>query len=246
MNYNNYNQQGAMNYGGGLQPQQSHSSNQPGVPMAQQQQQQQHSQYAMQQQQQPHHQFQQQSQQHGHGQLQQTYQEVQRQHVPDGQRIAEGHQPTGIASYDASNQSANIAVNTMSDGRPHAAAAPFNQQQQQQHQQQMQPQQETQQMQQQQMQQQQMQQQQMQQQQQQQQDQDQKQSHEQTTSEVVQEKFKGFLKQAKDNLPTSSKKPAGPNLGFQPTAAMAQRHEDSLVSGKRPLYQFQVSPSILH
>jgi hypothetical protein len=64
----------------------------------------------------------------------------------------------------------------------------------------------------------------------------------QKTTDVVQEKFKGFLKQAKDNLPTSSKKSSGPNLGFKPTAALAQRHEDALVSGKRPLYQFQVRP----
>jgi len=74
----------------------------------------------------------------------------------------------------------------------------------------------------------------------QQQQQTQQQLQEQTTTEVVQEKFKGFLKQAKDNLPTPNKKPAGPNLGFKPTAAMAQQHEDALVSGKRPLYQFQV------
>jgi hypothetical protein len=66
--------------------------------------------------------------------------------------------------------------------------------------------------------------------------------NEQTPTAVVQETFKGLLKQAKDNLPTPSsiKKPLGPNLGFKPTAAMAQRHEDALVSGKRPLYQFQV------
>eukprot|EP00536_Pseudo-nitzschia_multiseries_P012252 jgi/Psemu1/208098/e_gw1.458.47.1 len=49
------------------------------------------------------------------------------------------------------------------------------------------------------------------------------------------------MKKAKDNLPTSSKKPVGPNLGFKPTAAMAQLHEDALVSGKRPLYQFQIT-----
>lgn len=70
--------------------------------------------------------------------------------------------------------------------------------------------------------------------------QQQKEGNEQTTTEAVQEKFKGFLKQAKENLPTPTKKPSGPNLGFKPTAAMAQRHEDALVSGKRPLYQFQV------
>lgn len=44
-------------------------------------------------------------------------------------------------------------------------------------------------------------------------------------------KFKGFFKQEQE----------GPNLGFKPTAAMAQRHEDALVSGKRPLFQFQVT-----
>jgi hypothetical protein len=77
----------------------------------------------------------------------------------------------------------------------------------------------------------------------QQQQQQQQHPQEQTPTAVVQEKFKGLLKQAKDNLPTSSsKKPLGPNLGFKPTAAMAQRHEDALVSGKRPLYQFQVRP----
>lgn len=36
-------------------------------------------------------------------------------------------------------------------------------------------------------------------------------------------------------------KPQGPNLGFTPTAAMAQRHEDALVSSKRPVFQFQVT-----
>eukprot|EP00934_Nitzschia_sp_Nitz4_P000945 Nitzschia sp. Nitz4//scaffold10_size219509//158366//167608//NITZ4_001449-RA/size219509-augustus-gene-0.252-mRNA-1//1//CDS//3329532983//945//frame0 len=35
--------------------------------------------------------------------------------------------------------------------------------------------------------------------------------------------------------------PAGPNFGFTPTAAMAQRHEDALVSSKRPRFQFQVT-----
>ena len=35
--------------------------------------------------------------------------------------------------------------------------------------------------------------------------------------------------------------PDGPNFGFTPTAAMVQRHEDALVSSKRPLYQFQVT-----
>lgn len=35
--------------------------------------------------------------------------------------------------------------------------------------------------------------------------------------------------------------PKGPNFGFTPTAAMVQRHEDALVSSKRPLYQFQVT-----
>ena len=44
-------------------------------------------------------------------------------------------------------------------------------------------------------------------------------------------KLKGFFKQEQE----------GPNLGFKPTAAMAQRHEDALVSGKRPLFQFQVT-----
>jgi DnaJ family protein C protein 13 len=43
--------------------------------------------------------------------------------------------------------------------------------------------------------------------------------------------FKGFFQ----------KDQQGPNLGFQPTAAMAQRHEEALVSGKRPLFQFQVT-----
>lgn len=68
----------------------------------------------------------------------------------------------------------------------------------------------------------------------------QEQKLEQTAAEGVHEKFKGFLKQAKDNLPTGNKQPTGPNLGFKPTSVMAQRHEDALVSGKRPLYQFQV------
>jgi DnaJ family protein C protein 13 len=36
-------------------------------------------------------------------------------------------------------------------------------------------------------------------------------------------------------------KSQGPNLGFTPTAAMVQRHEDALVSSKRPLFQFQVT-----
>ena len=57
--------------------------------------------------------------------------------------------------------------------------------------------------------------------------------------------FKSFLKQAKENLPTPNKKPSGPNIGFKPTVAMAQRHEDALVSGKRPLYQFQVCQIII-
>ena len=68
----------------------------------------------------------------------------------------------------------------------------------------------------------------------------QEQPQEQTPTEVVQEKFKGLLKQAKDTLPSPAKKHSGPNIGFKPTAAMAQQHEDYLVSGKRPLYQFQV------
>ena len=38
-----------------------------------------------------------------------------------------------------------------------------------------------------------------------------------------------------------NKEEEGPNIGFKPTAAMAQRHEDALVSGKRPLFQFQVT-----
>eukprot|EP00535_Pseudo-nitzschia_heimii_P007004 CAMPEP_0197189536 /NCGR_PEP_ID=MMETSP1423-20130617/19916_1 /TAXON_ID=476441 /ORGANISM="Pseudo-nitzschia heimii, Strain UNC1101" /LENGTH=192 /DNA_ID=CAMNT_0042641671 /DNA_START=42 /DNA_END=617 /DNA_ORIENTATION=- len=190
--------QGVTNYGGGLQHQQSHSSDQSGTPMVQQQQRGQnnrapYSQYDMQQQM-PHIQYQQQSQQQSHGHLQQTYDEVQRQPVPDGQRIAGRQQPTGVASFDATNQSANITVNLMSDGRPHPTTAPFQHQQQEQ---QTKAQQE---------------QQQMQQQQKEQQEQyDQTQSHEQTASEVVQEKFKDFLKQAKDNLPTSSKKSLGPN-----------------------------------
>mmetsp|Transcript_6988 Transcript_6988/g.16332 ORF Transcript_6988/g.16332 Transcript_6988/m.16332 type:complete len:3227 (-) Transcript_6988:18-9698(-) len=33
----------------------------------------------------------------------------------------------------------------------------------------------------------------------------------------------------------------GPKLGFQPSASMAQKHEDAFVSGKRPLFQFQVT-----
>ncbi|CAJ1946333.1 unnamed protein product [Cylindrotheca closterium] len=33
----------------------------------------------------------------------------------------------------------------------------------------------------------------------------------------------------------------GPKLGFQPTASMARKHEDAFVSGKRPLFQFQVT-----
>lgn len=36
-------------------------------------------------------------------------------------------------------------------------------------------------------------------------------------------------------------KPQGPNLGFTPTAAMVQRHEDALITSKRPLFQFQVT-----
>lgn len=45
------------------------------------------------------------------------------------------------------------------------------------------------------------------------------------------EKFKTFF----------HKEEQGPKLGFQPSAAMAQRHEEALVSGKRPRFQFQVT-----
>jgi hypothetical protein len=44
-------------------------------------------------------------------------------------------------------------------------------------------------------------------------------------------KLKGFFKA----------QPQGPNLGFTPTSAMAQRHEDAHVASKRPLFQFQVT-----
>jgi DnaJ family protein C protein 13 len=47
----------------------------------------------------------------------------------------------------------------------------------------------------------------------------------------IKSKIKGFFHQEHQ----------GPNFGFKPTAAMAQRHEDSLVSGKRPFFQFQVT-----
>ncbi|KAG7366914.1 heat shock protein DnaJ domain protein [Nitzschia inconspicua] len=54
----------------------------------------------------------------------------------------------------------------------------------------------------------------------------------------AQEKLKGLIQQAKQR---TTQKPSGPNLGFKPTAGMAKRHEDILVSGKRPLFQFQVT-----
>ena len=147
------------------------------------------------------------------GQSEEIYQEMQRQQISDGQRTAQRKQPTGVASFDASS------VKTITrDGVPDNTIA-FPQRRQQQ--QQMELQEDQQQIQQQQL--------------------EQKQPHELTTTGGVQEKFKGFLKQAKDTIPTSSKNLSGRNLGFQPTAAMIQRHEDSLVSGKRPLYQFQVS-----
>jgi DnaJ family protein C protein 13 len=54
----------------------------------------------------------------------------------------------------------------------------------------------------------------------------------------AQEKLKGLIQQAKQH---TAQKPSGPNIGFKPTASMAKRHEDSLVSGKRPIFQFQVT-----
>jgi DNAJ protein RME-8 N-terminal len=54
----------------------------------------------------------------------------------------------------------------------------------------------------------------------------------------AQEKLKGLIKQAKQH---TTQKPSGPKLGFTPTAGMAKRHEDILISGKRPLFQFQVT-----
>lgn len=53
-----------------------------------------------------------------------------------------------------------------------------------------------------------------------------------TAAEGAKQKLKGLF---------HGRDPQGPNLGFKPTAAMAQRHEDALVSGKRPLFQFQVT-----
>jgi hypothetical protein len=52
-------------------------------------------------------------------------------------------------------------------------------------------------------------------------------------AENVQQKLKGMFHHQPKTL--------GPNIGFKPTAAMAQRHEDAFVSGKRPLFQFQVT-----
>jgi hypothetical protein len=49
------------------------------------------------------------------------------------------------------------------------------------------------------------------------------------------------LKHTTANLPSTNSPTEGPNLGFKPTAAMSLRHEDTLVSGKRPLYQFQIT-----
>ena len=46
------------------------------------------------------------------------------------------------------------------------------------------------------------------------------------------------LKKLKEMFQASA--PQGPNLGFTPTAAMAQRHEDEHI-GKRPKFQFQVT-----
>ncbi|KAL3922961.1 MAG: hypothetical protein SGILL_001924 [Bacillariaceae sp.] len=54
----------------------------------------------------------------------------------------------------------------------------------------------------------------------------------------AQEKLKDLIQQAKQH---TVPKQSGPNLGFKPTANMAKRHEDILVGGKRPLFQFQVT-----
>jgi DnaJ homolog subfamily C member 13 len=57
-------------------------------------------------------------------------------------------------------------------------------------------------------------------------------------AKVAQEKVKGLIHQATQH---TLQNPSEPNLGFKPTAGMARRHEDILVAGKRPLYQFQVT-----